>query len=42
MLAGLNANIWDQGDDIKALGRGDATVDPARLADPAIPLTNLS
>ena len=42
VLAGLNANIWDQGDDIKALVRGDATVDPARLADPAVPLTDLS
>ena len=42
VLAGLNANIWDQGDDIKALVRGDATVDLARLADPAVPLTDLS
>jgi len=42
VLAGLNANIWDQGDDIKALVSRDATVDPARLADPAVPLTDLS
>ena len=42
VLAGLNANIWDQGDDIKALVRADAAVDPARLADPAVPLTDLS
>jgi 3-phenylpropionate/trans-cinnamate dioxygenase ferredoxin reductase subunit len=41
VLAGLNANIWDQGDDIKALIRGGDTVDPDRLADPGVPLADL-
>ncbi|MEP7194482.1 MAG: FAD-dependent oxidoreductase [Actinomycetota bacterium] len=41
VLAGMNANIWDQGDDIKALIRGGATVDPDRLADPSVPLADL-
>ena len=41
VLAGMNANIWDQGDDIKALIRGAATVDPDRLADPRVPLADL-
>ncbi len=41
VLAGMNANIWDQGDDIKALVRGRATVDPDRLADASVPLTDV-
>jgi len=42
VLAGMNANVWDQGDDIKALVRGGASVDPDRLADPTVPLTDLA
>jgi len=42
VLAGMNANIWDQGDDIKALIRGGHTVDPDRLADPSVPLADLA
>jgi 3-phenylpropionate/trans-cinnamate dioxygenase ferredoxin reductase component len=42
VLAGMNANIWDQGDDIKALVRGGATVDADRLADPSVPLADLA
>jgi 3-phenylpropionate/trans-cinnamate dioxygenase ferredoxin reductase subunit len=42
VLAGMNANIWDQGDDIKALIRGGATVDADRLADPSFPLADLA
>jgi 3-phenylpropionate/trans-cinnamate dioxygenase ferredoxin reductase component len=41
VLAGMNANIWDQGDDIKALIRRAATIDPERLADPSVPLADL-
>jgi 3-phenylpropionate/trans-cinnamate dioxygenase ferredoxin reductase subunit len=41
VLAGMNANIWDQGDDIKALIRSGATVDPDRLADSSVPLADL-
>jgi 3-phenylpropionate/trans-cinnamate dioxygenase ferredoxin reductase subunit len=42
VLAGMNANVWDQGDGIKALVRGGAPVSAAGLADPSIPLTDLS
>jgi len=41
VLAGMNANIWDQGDDIKALVRGGVAVDATSLADPAVPLADL-
>jgi len=41
VLAGLNANIWDQGDDIKALIRSGAVIDAVRLADASIPLADL-
>ena len=41
-LAGMNANVWDQGDGIKALVRGGATVDADRLADPSVPLADLA
>jgi len=42
ILAGMNVNVWDVVDPIKALIRSGATVDPARLADPAIPLDDLT
>ena len=42
VLAGMNANVWDQGDAIKALIRGGMAVDADRLADPSIPLANLA
>ena len=42
VLAGMNANIWDQGDDIKALARGGDVIDAARLADPSVPLADLA
>jgi 3-phenylpropionate/trans-cinnamate dioxygenase ferredoxin reductase subunit len=42
VLAGMNANVWDQGDAIKALVRGGATVDTDRLADPSVPLADLA
>jgi 3-phenylpropionate/trans-cinnamate dioxygenase ferredoxin reductase subunit len=38
----MNANIWDQGDGIKALIRGGGTVDADRLADPSVPLADLA
>jgi 3-phenylpropionate/trans-cinnamate dioxygenase ferredoxin reductase component len=41
VLAGMNANVWDQGDGIKALVRGDAMVSAKALADPTIPLTDI-
>jgi 3-phenylpropionate/trans-cinnamate dioxygenase ferredoxin reductase subunit len=42
VLAGMNVNIWDVTDAIQALVRSDARVDPARLADPQVPLTSLA
>jgi 3-phenylpropionate/trans-cinnamate dioxygenase ferredoxin reductase subunit len=39
LQAGMNVNVWDVNDDIRALiGR---SIDPARLADPGIALTDL-
>ena len=38
VLAGMNVNIWDVTDAIQALIRSGRPVDPARLADPAVPL----
>jgi 3-phenylpropionate/trans-cinnamate dioxygenase ferredoxin reductase subunit len=37
----MNANVWDQSDDIKALVRDGAVIDPDRLTDPSIPLAAL-
>lgn len=41
VLAGMNVNVWDVQDDIQALIRSGASVDLARLTDPATPLANL-
>ncbi|MGZ4751272.1 MAG: NAD(P)/FAD-dependent oxidoreductase [Oryzihumus sp.] len=41
VVAGLNANVWDQADGIKALVRSGARVDADRLADPAVDLGEL-
>jgi 3-phenylpropionate/trans-cinnamate dioxygenase ferredoxin reductase component len=41
VLAAMNANIWDQGDDIKALIRSGASIDPDRLAAPSVALADL-
>lgn len=39
VLAGMNVNVWDVLDDVKALIRSGAPVDPDRIADPAQPLS---
>jgi NADPH-dependent 2,4-dienoyl-CoA reductase/sulfur reductase-like enzyme len=39
VIAGINVNVWDVNSDIQSLIRSARQVDPARLADPAIPLT---
>jgi 3-phenylpropionate/trans-cinnamate dioxygenase ferredoxin reductase component len=39
VLAGMNVNVWDQSDHLKRLARERAEVDPGRLADPAVPLS---
>jgi len=38
LMAGMNVNVWDVNDDIQTLIRSAKPVDPARLADPAVPL----
>ncbi|OBH35857.1 pyridine nucleotide-disulfide oxidoreductase [Mycobacterium sp. E342] len=41
VLAGMNVNIWDVLDDVKALIRSRTSVDSAKLADPECPLAEL-
>lgn len=38
VVAGLNAGLWGAAEAVQALIRAQAVVDPARLADPAVPL----
>jgi 3-phenylpropionate/trans-cinnamate dioxygenase ferredoxin reductase component len=43
-VAGMNVNVWDVTDDIQALiraGYAGTKVDVARLADPAVPLSEV-
>ena len=40
LLAGMQVNIWDALDDIKSLIRKKAPVDPDKLADPEVPLSD--
>jgi 3-phenylpropionate/trans-cinnamate dioxygenase ferredoxin reductase subunit len=41
VVAGMNVNVWDVNDDIQTLIRAARPVDPARLTNPDIPLTDL-
>jgi 3-phenylpropionate/trans-cinnamate dioxygenase ferredoxin reductase subunit len=41
VLAGMNVNIWDVLDDVKALIRSKSAVDPDKLANPQSPLADL-
>jgi NADPH-dependent 2,4-dienoyl-CoA reductase/sulfur reductase-like enzyme len=41
VVGGMNVNVWDVAGDIQALIRSGRPVDAARLADPAVPLTEL-
>jgi 3-phenylpropionate/trans-cinnamate dioxygenase ferredoxin reductase component len=41
VLAGMNVNVWDVNDDVQELIHRSGTVDPARLADPNVPLADL-
>ena len=41
VLAGMNVNVWDVLDDVKALIRSRTPVDADRLADPQSPLSDL-
>jgi 3-phenylpropionate/trans-cinnamate dioxygenase ferredoxin reductase subunit len=42
VLAGMNINVWDVNEQVQALIRSRAAVDPARLADPDVPLEDLT
>jgi 3-phenylpropionate/trans-cinnamate dioxygenase ferredoxin reductase subunit len=41
VIAGMNVNVWDVTDDIQSLIRSARPVDPSRLTNPDIPLTDL-
>ena len=41
VAAGMNVNIWDVADQIEAIIRSGATIDPNRLADPDVELPDL-
>jgi hypothetical protein len=41
LLAGMNVNVWDVVDDIKALIGSGKPIDPARLADSGVTLSDL-
>ncbi|MCX4638540.1 FAD-dependent oxidoreductase [Streptomyces platensis] len=41
VLAGMNVNVWDVTDPIKALVLSGQAVDPGQLADPGVPLDSL-
>ncbi|MFC8508401.1 NAD(P)/FAD-dependent oxidoreductase [Streptomyces sp. NPDC057411] len=42
VLAGMNVNVWDVTDRIQSLIRSRAAVDTEALADPSVPLENLT
>ncbi|MCU7729096.1 FAD-dependent oxidoreductase [Actinoplanes sp. KI2] len=42
VLAGMNVNVWDVNESIQELVRARVPVDPARLADPSVPLADLA
>ncbi len=42
VLAGMNINVWDVNEGVQALIRSRAPVDPGRLADPDVPLEDLT
>ena len=41
VVAGMNVNVWDVNDDIQALIRSGRQVNPNRLTDPDVPLTEV-
>jgi 3-phenylpropionate/trans-cinnamate dioxygenase ferredoxin reductase subunit len=42
VVAGMNVNVWDVTEPIQALIRSRVVIDPARLADPDVPLGELA
>jgi NADPH-dependent 2,4-dienoyl-CoA reductase/sulfur reductase-like enzyme len=41
LIAGMNVNVWDVTEDIQSLIRSARVLNPARLSDPAIPLSEV-
>jgi NADPH-dependent 2,4-dienoyl-CoA reductase/sulfur reductase-like enzyme len=41
LVAAMNVNVWDVTDDLQSLIRSARPIDPTRLADPTIPLTEI-
>jgi NADPH-dependent 2,4-dienoyl-CoA reductase/sulfur reductase-like enzyme len=41
VVAGMNVNVWDVNDEIQGLIRSANPLDPTRLSDPAIPLSEV-
>jgi hypothetical protein len=41
VLAAMNANVWDQGEQLERLVRSNRPVDVGRLADPGVPLDDV-
>lgn len=41
VVAGMNVNVWDVNDDLRALVRSGRVVDLARLTDPSVPVGEL-
>ena len=41
VLAGMNVNVWDVNEDVQALIHRATPVDPARLANPGVPLADV-
>jgi 3-phenylpropionate/trans-cinnamate dioxygenase ferredoxin reductase subunit len=41
LIAGMNVNVWDVTDDIQSLIRSGRELDPARLTNPDIPLSEV-
>jgi 3-phenylpropionate/trans-cinnamate dioxygenase ferredoxin reductase component len=42
LIAGMNVNVWDVSDPIQELVRSGAPIDRARLADPDVPVEEVS
>ena len=42
VLAGMNVNVWDVVDEVRALILGRAEIDMARLKDPGVPLAEVA
>src|SRR6185312_657274 len=42
VTAGMNVNVWDVVEDIRAIIAAGKPVDPAKLADPNVPLSDLA